>query len=84
LRCGIGLLAALFIVGSVMEKSQNDAWDKLTPEQRHGKTLENCAGLLKGWEFKTYSELSVTERQMKAACTEQLLHPDREIIKPSH
>ena len=81
--CGIGLLVVLFIIGSAMEHSDDDAWSKLAPEQRHQKTLENCASILKSWEFKTYSELSVTERQMKAACTEQLRHPDQEIIKPS-
>jgi hypothetical protein len=41
------------------------------------------ADLLKSMEFKTYSELSVLERQTKAACEEQLRHPEREIFKPS-
>jgi hypothetical protein len=36
---------------------------------------------MKSGEFKTYSELSVTERQMKAACTEQLAHPEQDIIR---
>ena len=82
--CGIGFLVVLFIFGNAMEQSQDAAFEKLTPEQRHTKTLENCGSILKSMEFKTYSELSVTERQMTSACDEQLLHPDQEIIKPSH
>jgi hypothetical protein len=74
----------LFIAGSAMQQSKDAEFSKLTPAERHAKTLENCASLLKSWEFKTYSELSVTERQIKAACTEQLSHPDQDIIKPSH
>lgn len=76
-------LIVMFILGSAMEQSQDTAWNTLTPPQRHAKTLENCASLIKSMEFKTYSELSVTERRMKAACTEQILNPDKEIIKPS-
>jgi hypothetical protein len=73
----------LFIVGGVMQQSKDAEFSKLSPAERHAKTLENCASLMKSWEFKTYSELSVTERQMKAACTEQLAHPEQDIIKPS-
>jgi hypothetical protein len=80
----LGLLVLLFIAGSAMQQSKDAEFSKLTPAERHAKTLENCASLLKSWEFKTYSELSVTERQIKAACTEQLSHPDQDIIKPSH
>lgn len=81
---GIGLLLVLFIIGIVIKQLQQDDWNRLTPKQQHQKTLENCVYLLKSWEFKTYSELSVTERRMQAACSEQLLHPDQDIIKPSH
>jgi hypothetical protein len=80
--CVIGLLVVMFMIGSGIEQSDADAFKRLTPEQRHRKTLENCADMVKSMEFKTYTELSVTERQMKAACTEQLLHPDQDIIKP--
>ena len=78
-----GLLILLFIAGSAMEKMKDDQFANLTPQQRHAKTLENCTELMKSWEFKTYSELSVEERRMKAACTEQLAHPDQDAIKPS-
>jgi hypothetical protein len=84
LLCGFGLLMFLVIIGSIREQQDDAAWKNLTPQERHQKTLQNCAELLKGWEFKTYSELSVTERQMKAACEAQLLHPDQDIIRPSH
>ena len=67
-----------------MEQSREAKFNSLTPEQRHAETLRNCASLLKSWEFKTYSELSVAERQMQAACIDQLNHPDQDIIKPSH
>jgi hypothetical protein len=78
--CGLALLIVLIIIGNAMEQKDAAAFDSLTPKQKHQKTLENCASLLKSWEFKTYSELSVTEREAQAACTEQLLHPDQEII----
>lgn len=78
-----GLLILLFIAGSAMQQMKDDQFAKLTPQERHAKTLENCADLMKSLEFKTYNELSVDERRMKAACTEQLAHPDQEIIKPS-
>ncbi len=80
---GLALLVVLLILGSEMEQSHETAWNNLTTEQRHAKTLENCATFIKSMEFKTYSELSVEERKMKAACTEQLLNPDKEIIKPA-
>ena len=80
--CGFALLVVMFIIGSVVPQSEEDAFKKLTPEQRHQKTLENCASLMRTWAFKLDSELSVTERQMKVSCTEQLLHPDQEIIRP--
>jgi len=76
----LGLLVVLFIIGSAMEQSSDTAFNNLTPEQQHAKTLETCASLLKLYEFKTYSELSVTDRQTQAACTEQLQHPDQVII----
>jgi hypothetical protein len=76
----IGLFVVLLIIGSAMQQSDTDAFNRLTPAQRHAKTLENCASLLKSYEYKTYSELSVTDRQVQAACTEQLSHPDQEII----
>jgi hypothetical protein len=76
----IGLFVVLLVIGSMMEESDTAAFNKLTPAQRHAKTLENCASLLKSYEFKTYSELSVTDRQAQAACTEQLRHSDQEII----
>jgi cytoskeletal protein RodZ len=79
----LGLLVILFVIGSAMQQSEDAAFKKLTPEQRHAQTLQNCAKLLKSFEYNTYSELSVTEREAKAACTEQLLHPDQDIIKPS-
>jgi hypothetical protein len=79
--CGLGLLFVLFIIGSGMEQSHDAEFKSLTPEQRHQRTLENCADLIKSMEFKTYAELSVTERQIQAACTEQLLHPDQDIIR---
>jgi hypothetical protein len=79
-----GLLILLLIAGGAMQQLKDEQFAKLTPEQSHAKTLENCAYLMKSWEFKTYNELSVEERRMKAACTEQLAHPDQEIIKPSH
>jgi hypothetical protein len=79
----LGLLVVLFIIGSAMEQSSDTAFKNLTLAQRHAKTLQNCAELLKSWEFKTYSELSVTERRMQAACTEQLRHPDEDVIRPS-
>jgi hypothetical protein len=66
-----------------MQQSQDAAWNKLPPEQRPAKSLENGASLLKSRRYKTYEELSVTERAMKTTCTEQLLHPDQDIIKPS-
>ena len=78
-----GLLFILWIAGTNMQHEKDAEFAKLTPAQRHAKTLQNCASLLKDWEYKTYSELSVTERQAKEACTEQLLHPDQEIIRPS-
>jgi hypothetical protein len=80
LLCGFCLLVLLFVIGSAMEQSDDDAFKRLTPEQRHQKSLENCAYLIKSMEFKTYSELSVRERQMQAACTEQFLHPDQNIF----
>jgi hypothetical protein len=81
--CVFGLLFILWIAGTNMQHEKDAEFAKLTPAQRHAKTLQNCASLLKDWEYKTYSELSVTERQAKEACTEQLLHPDQEIIRPS-
>jgi hypothetical protein len=81
--CGFGLLVLLFIIGSAMQQSEDADFAKLTPEQRHAKTIQNCAELLKSWEFKTYSELTETERRMQAACREQLAHPDEDIIRPS-
>jgi hypothetical protein len=81
--CVVGLLVFLFIVGSAIQQSEDADFSKLTPAQRHAKTLENCASLVNSMRYKTYSELSVTERQMKEACTEQLEHPDQNIIRPS-
>jgi hypothetical protein len=81
--CGFGFLALMWIIGSFSQQSETDAFQKLTPQQRHQKTLENCADLLKSMQFKTYSELTILERQTKAACEEQLKYPEREIFKPS-
>jgi hypothetical protein len=77
---GIVLVIVLAGIGSMMERHETAEFNKLIPEQRHQETLENCASLLRSWEVKTYSELSVTERRMKSACTEQLAHPDRQVF----
>ena len=45
--CGFGLLILLMIIGSLMEQSQDAEFSKLTPAQRHAKTLENCTELLR-------------------------------------
>jgi len=78
---GIALLILLAGIGSIMQDHERAEFDKLTPEQQHTETLKNCADLLRSWEFKTYSELSVTERRMKAACTQQLARPDAQVFR---
>jgi hypothetical protein len=78
---GIGLLVVLWMIGSAMENSQDAAFKKLPPEQRHQETLQNCVSLLKSYEFQTYSELSVTDRRMKATCEEQMAHPDQDVFQ---
>jgi len=78
---GIGVLFVLFIIGSIMENSENAAFNALTPEQRHAKTLENCVSLMRSFALQTYSEMSALDRRMQASCAEQLRHPDQNIIK---
>lgn len=64
----LGLLVILFVAGSVMEDNSATKFNALTPDQKHAETLRNCASLRRGWEFKTYSELTPQERQLKASC----------------
>lgn len=80
---GIALLIVLAGIGSIMQEHERAEFNKLTPEQQQAETLKNCVDLLRSWEFKTYSELSITERRMKAACTQQLAHPDAQVFRSS-
>jgi Flp pilus assembly pilin Flp len=86
---GYALLAAfvglvvLAMIGGSMESHHSAEWSKLTPEERHSRTLENCRSLMKDWAFHTYSELSVYERKMQFACEEQLAHPDEQVFRSS-
>ena len=76
----VGLLVVIFVIGSVVQESDDAAFRSLTPEQRHQKTLQSCANLLKSMEYKTYNELSEFDRRVKVTCSEQLAHPDQYII----
>jgi len=80
---GIGLLVVMFMIGSAIDQSQDAAFKRLTPEERHQETLKTCASLLRSFQYQTYSELSVRERQGKAECEAQLAHPEQDIIPPS-
>lgn len=80
---GIGLMAVLFVIGSALESSRDAEFNGLSPEQRRVETLKNCVSLMQSWRFKTYGEMSILERQMQAACAEQLRHPDQDVIKSS-
>lgn len=55
---GFGIIVLLMIIGYTLQENEDEAFRKLTPEQRHQKNLKNCASLLKSLEFKTYNELS--------------------------
>src|ERR1700733_12538851 len=55
--CGLGLLIILAIIGDDMTKADDAAFNKLSPEQRHQKTLESCVSIIKSMEFKTYEDL---------------------------
>jgi hypothetical protein len=72
LLSGLGLLIAMIIFGTIIgdnEKSKSDAaWRKLTPAQQDQKASEACGDFLVSVRFKTYSELSIEERKMKASC----------------
>lgn len=79
--CIVGLFVVVMIIGNMEEQREHAEWQKLTPEERHQKTMKNCANFLLSIAYKTYSELSTSERKIKDACELQLELPKEDIIK---
>jgi hypothetical protein len=56
-----------------------------TPAQKRAQerksVVESCNNFMESIALNTYSELSISQRGMKAACDAQLQHPDQEIIR---
>lgn len=72
----VGLLVMLFVFGIATEESREQSetatYNKLTPDEKNAQIEKNCTAFLASIYYKTYSELSVEERQKKAVCEMEL------------
>jgi hypothetical protein len=88
------VVAALFVMVGLAMLRDTDPVQKPTPITNHvaptpaekraqerKSVVASCNAYMESIRLYTYSELSISQRGMKAACEGQLQYPDLDIIK---